>query len=109
MGVDCSNSINYDQVQVLSYSKYSLLLRFLQLGLKLPPSDDFTQKHFPILSTAPCVLAVHCEYNNEDEVNSPNIQTDKIYQASSQKFRQIYIYIYIYEDIVVGTKFKYCF
>ena len=28
------------------------------------------------------------QYNNEDEGNSPNIQTDKNYQASSQKFRR---------------------
>ena len=27
------------------------------------------------------------EYNNEDEDNSPNILSDKNYQASSQKFR----------------------
>ena len=27
--------------------------------------------------------------NNENEDNSPNILTDKNYQASSQKFRQI--------------------
>ena len=26
-----------------------------------------------------------CEYNNEDEDNCPNIQSDKNYQASSQK------------------------
>ena len=25
-GVDCSNSVNHDQVQMLSYSKYSLLV-----------------------------------------------------------------------------------
>ena len=30
-----------------------------------------------------------CEYNNEDEVNSPNILGDKNYQALSQKFWQI--------------------
>ena len=30
-----------------------------------------------------------CEYNNEDEDNSPNILGDKNYQTSSQKFRQI--------------------
>ena len=30
-----------------------------------------------------------CVYNNEDELNSPNILSDKNYQASSHKFRQI--------------------
>ena len=30
-----------------------------------------------------------CEYNNKDEVNSPNILNNINYQASSQKFRQI--------------------
>ena len=29
-----------------------------------------------------------CTYNNEDEDNSPNILTDKNYQASSQKLKQ---------------------
>ena len=33
----------------------------------------------------------HCEYNNEDEDNSPNILRDENYQASSQKFTQISI------------------
>ena len=30
-----------------------------------------------------------CEYNSEDEDNSPNILSDKNYHASTQKFRQI--------------------
>ena len=29
-----------------------------------------------------------CEYNNNDEVNSPNILSNNNYQASSQKLRQ---------------------
>ena len=33
----------------------------------------------------------HCEYSNEIEDNSLNILSDKSYQASSQKFRQIII------------------
>ena len=31
----------------------------------------------------------HCECNNEDEINSPSTLSDKNYQASSQKFRQM--------------------
>ena len=37
----------------------------------------------------------HCEYNNEDKDNSPNILSDKNYKTSSQKFRQINIFILI--------------
>ena len=48
----------------------------------------------------------HCEYNDEAEVNSSNILSDKSYQASFKTFWQInidldidiqvFIYIYIY-------------
>ena len=31
----------------------------------------------------------HCDYNNEDEINSPNVLIDNNYLVSSQKFRQI--------------------
>ena len=37
-----SNSVNLHRVQVLNYSKYSLLL-----GLNLQPPEDFTQKYLP--------------------------------------------------------------
>ena len=37
-GVDCSNSVNHDRVQMLSYSKYFLLVL---LGLNMQPLDDF--------------------------------------------------------------------
>ena len=42
----------------------------------------------------------HCEYNNEDEDNSPKTLNDKNHQASSQKFRQLmilYLNIFIYK------------
>ena len=35
---------------------------------------------------------VHHMYNNKDEVNRPNILSDRNYQASSKKFRQINSY-----------------
>ena len=58
--VDCSNSVNHDQVQVLSYSKYSLLFlpvvgiepatsQMISLGSTFQPNA---------LSPAPCVLAM---------------------------------------------------
>ena len=31
----------------------------------------------------------HCDYNNKDEVNGPNILTNNNYQTSPLKFRQI--------------------
>ena len=34
----------------------------------------------------------HCEYNNKDEVNSPNILSGKNYQGSSKKFREMVPY-----------------
>ena len=37
-----------------------------------------------------CIGQKRCEYNNEDEDNSPNTLSGKNYQASSQKFRQIF-------------------
>ena len=37
-GVDCSNSVNPDQIQVLSYNKYSLLF-LLVVGIE--PADRF--------------------------------------------------------------------
>ena len=46
-GVDCSNSINYDRVKVMSYS--ILCYSYLLLGLNLQPSDDFSQKHLPMI------------------------------------------------------------
>ena len=35
----------------------------------------------------------YCEYNNNDEDNSPKTLNDKHKQASSQKFRQIKEYL----------------
>ena len=46
-GIDCSNSVNHDQAQVFSFSKYSFCYSYLLLGLNLQPLDNFTQKHFP--------------------------------------------------------------
>ena len=43
MGIDCSNSVNYEQVEMLSYNNYSLL--FLLVGIE--PAKYSTQKHFP--------------------------------------------------------------
>ena len=40
-GVDYCISVNHVRVQVLSYSKYSLLI-YLLSGLNLQPPDDFT-------------------------------------------------------------------
>ena len=55
-GVDCSSSVNHDNVQVLSYSilHYSYLL----LGLNLQPQDDFTQKHLQTKCQVPLSLAI---------------------------------------------------
>ena len=39
--VGCSNSVNYDRVQVLSYSKYSLFL-YLKSRLNLQTPNDCT-------------------------------------------------------------------
>ena len=61
-GVDCSNSVNHDRAQVLSYTKYSLL-SYLWVGLNLQPLDDFTQKHFPtksLIHSAICTLKNEC-------------------------------------------------
>ena len=112
-GVNCSNSLNHDQVQVLSYSKYSLLL----LGLKLQSPDDFTQKYFPtkhlyhlchvslldictrswLTELEQSTPVVQIKGSIQDEVNSPNILSNNN-KASSQKFRQMLsIYIFILE------------
>ena len=56
--VDCSNSVKYDWVQVLNYSKYWLLV--------IETPEQGWRMHQP-----KCY-----EYNNED--NSPNILSDKI-------------------------------
>ena len=39
-GVDCFDSLNHNQVQVLIYNKYSLLLIYLLSGLNLQPPDE---------------------------------------------------------------------
>ena len=36
-----------------------------------------------------CFMPEHCEYNNKDEANNPNILNNNNYQASSQKFKLI--------------------
>ena len=41
-----------------------------------------------------------CEYNNKDEVNSPNIFSENTYQASSKKFGQIMSLIVLNFSIV---------
>ena len=43
MGVDCSNTVDHDGLQVLSYNTYSL---FILAVVGIEPADDFTQKHF---------------------------------------------------------------
>ena len=54
-GVDCSNSVNHDQVQVFSYSKYSLY-SYLLLGLNLQFPDNFTQKRLPTQRLIHCAM-----------------------------------------------------
>ena len=81
MGIDGLNFINYNWVQVLSYSKYSLLLTYnldwtcnlLMISL----SGDFQPNPYIHCSMCPAGRLEHCEYNNKDEDNSPNILSDK--------------------------------
>ena len=42
----------------------------------------------------------HCEYSNKDEDNSPNILSDKNYQDSSKKFRQIRPFLLFQPEII---------
>ena len=90
MRVDCSNSVNPDQVQVIiSIPCYSYLLLVLNCNLHMISLRSTFQ--WNTLSPVSWVLAgQHCEYNNKDEVNGLNILSDNNYQPSSQKFRQIY-------------------
>ena len=113
-GVDWSNSINHNHIQVLSNSKYSLL--FLPV-VGIEP-ETFRWLHLEALSnhnlihctTCTCWIhgtvddtftsrfrvdswirhetpeegrrtyrPKHCEYNNKDEVNSPNIQSNVLF------------------------------
>ena len=70
--MDCSNCIIHNQVQVLSYSKYSLNKGF---GLKFwvgswvwhGTSEEGRKMHWP----------KYCEYNNKGEDNSSNTLSDK--------------------------------
>ena len=39
-----------------------------------------------------------CEYNYKDENNSSNIRSDKNYQVSSKKFKQIVQKLFFYKD-----------
>ena len=53
IGIDCFNSVNHDQVQGLSYSKYSL--SFLPV-VGIEPAENFTQKHFPTKRHILCAM-----------------------------------------------------
>ena len=71
MGVTCSNSVNHNQVQVLSTR--------LQSGLNLQPPDDCPLRSLRNQYLLCCVLLD----------NSSTTLNDKNHQASSQKFRQL--------------------
>ena len=81
-GVDCSNSVDYDRVQVLSYGKYYLL--FLPLvGIEPVTSRWF---HSQVQQETPeegrrTYRRKCCEYNNKDKVNSLNILSDDYFFA----------------------------
>ena len=97
-GVDYSNSVNHDWVQVLNYCKYSLL--FLPVvGIEPATSRWFhtetlsNQSLYPLLHVLLSGRIWHAThegnqriyrlkcyvYNNKDEVNSPNIQSNNKY------------------------------
>ena len=40
-----------------------------------------------------------CEYNNKDKANSPNILRNDHYQVSSQRFKQILLFLVEYYQI----------
>ena len=48
-----------------------------------------------------------CEYNNKDEVSSPNILSDNNYHVSFQKLRRIYGYVYIYMHTYIYMRVQY--
>ena len=67
---------------MLSYSKYSLLF------LLVEPATSWVQHETPEEGWM-TYQPKHCEHNNQDEINSPNILSNNNYQATSQKFKQI--------------------
>ena len=88
--LDCSNSVYHDRVQVLSYIKNSLLYT---------GSWDWTcnlQMFSPSNTFQPNVFIRYAIFPAKDENISLNSQSDKNYQASSQKFTQINITLWSY-------------
>ena len=77
MEVDCYNSVNQDRVQVLNYSKYSLL----------QPLNDFTQKYFQTKH--------HASLSNNSkwifEIYKPNISINLWYTFLDYHIRWFYI------------------
>ena len=48
----------------------------------------------------------HCDYNNKDELNRSNILSNKNYQASSQRFRQIKIKQDFFQAVALSMAWK---
>ena len=89
-GVECSNSVNHDWIQVLSYSKYSLLVLPV-VGIEPATTWGFYPETLSNQTTYP--LHHVSLLDNKDDVNSPNILSKNNYHASSQKFRQMFLYV----------------
>ena len=100
--VDCSNSVNYDQVQVLSYSKYSSL--FLPVvGIEPATSRGFYSEA-PSNQTSYPVQHVSLPSNSEWIFGTykPYVSIRFLFQASYQKFRQInIILLWIYQSFIL--------
>ena len=108
--IDCFNSVNHNQVQVLSYCKYSMLftsswdwtwnLQMISLRsiliISLYPlrlNKEFGSKflvdsrvrHETPEEARRIQRPKRCEYEYEDNDNRPNTQNNKNHQASCQK------------------------
>ena len=79
-------SINDNRAQKLNYSKYSLL--FIPV-VGIEPATSRRLHSEVIFNQTSYLECPVWQYSDEDEDNSPKILSEKNYQASSKKFRQM--------------------
>ena len=102
MEVDCSNSVNHNQIQILSYGylpvvriepatfRWFLLEALNQMPISFASfvqQDTWCNGHKHMGEGWRTHQSKHSDYNNKNRDNSLKTLNGKTYQALSQKFR----------------------
>ena len=69
LGVDCSNFVNYEKVQMLNYTTCFFL--YIPV-IRIEPADDFTRKNFPTKRLILCLICLYLTMEKLLGIYKPN-------------------------------------